>query len=85
LNLEMLEYIEATQPSGMPMMRKKASPGVAGALDRKTTILVGPTKLAEPQLRRDSSARDPYLVVAKTEGGHGAGETNPVVIGMTGL
>jgi hypothetical protein len=90
---EMLAFLEAAQPSGMPMMGALADPGVAGALERRTTILatqpsgmpmVGPTKTAEPQSRRDSETRPPHLVVAETEDGHGAAETNPVVIGTTG-
>jgi hypothetical protein len=82
--LEMLASLEAAQPSGMPMMGALADLGVAGALERRTTILVGPTKAAEPQSRRDSETRPPHLVVAETEDGYGAAETNLVVVGMTG-
>jgi hypothetical protein len=46
--------------------------------------MVGPTKAAEPRSRRDSETGHPHLVVAETEYGHGAAETNPVVVGMTG-
>jgi hypothetical protein len=82
--LEMLTFLEATQPSGIPMMGMLADLGVAGALERETTILVGPTKAAEPQSKRDSEIRPPHLVIAETEDGHGAAETNPVAVGMTG-
>jgi hypothetical protein len=91
--LEMLALLEATQPSGMPMRRALTDLGVAGALERRTTILarppsgtpmVGSTKSAEPQSRRDSETGHPHLVVAETEDGHGAAETNPVVVKMTG-
>jgi hypothetical protein len=94
LVLEMLASLEATQPSGMPMIGALADSGVAGVLERRTTILltqpsgmpmVGPTKLAEPQSRRDSETGHPHLVVAETKDGHEAGETNPVVVGMTVL
>jgi hypothetical protein len=81
--LEMLAFLEAAQPSGMPMMGALADLGEARALERETTILVGPTKAAEPQSRRDSETRPPHLVVAETEDGHGSAETNPVVVGMT--
>jgi hypothetical protein len=78
----MLEYLEATQPSGMPRIGKSADPGVEVALERETTILVGPTKAAEPQSRRYSETGHPHLVVAETEDGHGAAETTRVVVGM---
>jgi hypothetical protein len=81
--LQMLALLEATQPSGMPMMGALADLGVVGALERRTTILVRPTKAAEPQSRRDSETGHPHLVVAETEDGYGAGETNSVVVGMT--
>jgi hypothetical protein len=64
ITLEMLEFLEATQPLGMPIVR--------------------PTKAAELQSGRDSEIGHPHLVVAETEDGHGAGETNPVLVGMTG-
>jgi hypothetical protein len=89
--LEMLALLEATQPSGMPMMGALADLGVAGALERRTPIMatqpsstpvVGPTKAAEPQSRRDRDTRHPHLVVAETEDRHGAAETTPVVVGM---
>jgi hypothetical protein len=82
--LEMLAFLEATQSSGMPMMGALADLGVTGALERRATILEGPTKAVEPQSRRDSETGHPHLVVAETEDGRGAGETNPVVVGMTG-
>jgi hypothetical protein len=91
--LEMLALLEATQPSGMPMMEALADQEVARALERRTTILatqpsgmpmIGPTKAAEPQSRRDSETGHPHLVVAETKDGPGAAETNPVVVGMTG-
>jgi hypothetical protein len=90
--LEMLALLEATHPSGMPMIKALADLGVAGVLKRKTMILatqpagmpmVGPTRLAEPQSRRDSETGHSHLVVAEIEDGHGAGETNPVVIEIT--
>jgi hypothetical protein len=65
--LEMLALLGATEPSGMPMMGALADLGMVGALERKTTILVGPTKAAEPDFRRDSETRPPHLVVAETE------------------
>jgi hypothetical protein len=37
--LEMLALLEATQPSDMPMIGTLADLGVAGALERRTTIL----------------------------------------------
>jgi hypothetical protein len=91
--LEMLALLESTQPSCIPMIGALADLGVGRALERRTTILatqpsgtpmVGPTKAAEPQSRRDSETGHPHLVVAETEDGHAAGETNPVVVGMTG-
>jgi hypothetical protein len=91
--LEMLVFLGATQPSGVPMTRLFADLGVVGALNRRTTILatqpsgmpmVGPTKAAEPQFRGDSETGHPHLVVVETEDGHGAAGTNPVVVGMTG-
>jgi hypothetical protein len=82
--LEMLAFLEAAQPSGMPIKGALTDLGVAGALERKTTILVGPTKAAEPQSRRDSETRPPHLVIAETEDGNGAAETNPVVVGISG-
>jgi hypothetical protein len=91
--LEMLAFLEATQPPGMPMIGTLADLELVGALERRTTILatqpsgmpmVGPTKTAEPQSRRDSETGHPHLVVAETEDGHGAAETNPVVVGMRG-
>jgi hypothetical protein len=91
--LEMLALLEATQPSDMPIIGALADLGVARALERRTTILatqpsgtpmVGPTEAAEPQSRRDCETGHAYLVVAETEDGHGAAETNPVVVGMMG-
>jgi hypothetical protein len=91
--LEMLAFQEATQPPGIPMIGTLADLGMAGALKRRTTILAKqpsgmpvaePTKTAEPQSTRDSETGHPHLVVAKTEDGHGAGKTNPAVVGMTG-
>jgi hypothetical protein len=90
--LEMLAFLEARLLSGMPMIGALADPGIAGAFERRTTILetqpsgmpMGePTKLAEPQSRRDSETGHPHRAVAETEDGHGAEETNPVVVGMT--
>jgi hypothetical protein len=81
--LEMLALVEAAQPSGIPMMGAFADLGVAGALGRRTTTLVGPTKAAQPQSRRDSETGHPHPVVAETEDRHEAAETNPVVVGMT--
>jgi hypothetical protein len=89
--LEMLAFLEATQPSGMPMMETLADPGMSEALERGTTILttqpsgmpmVGATKAAESRSRRDSETGHPHLVVAEMEDGHGATGTNPVVVGM---
>jgi hypothetical protein len=37
--LEMLAFPEATQPSGMPMIGALADLGMAGVLERRTTIL----------------------------------------------
>jgi hypothetical protein len=92
--LEMLALLEATQPAGMPMMGALADLGMARTLERRIMILatqpsgmpmIGPTKLAEPQSRRDSETGHLHLVVAETEDRHGAAETNPVVVGMAVL
>jgi 3-phenylpropionate/cinnamic acid dioxygenase small subunit len=82
--LEMLALLEATQPSGMLMMETLADLEMAGAFERRTTILVGSMKAEEPQSRRDNEIGHLRLVVVETEDGHGAAETNPVVVGMTG-
>jgi hypothetical protein len=75
ITLGMSAYPEATQPSGMQMIGTSADPGVAGALERVTTILatqlsgmpiIVPTKLAEPQTIRDSEPKHPYLVLVGT-------------------
>jgi hypothetical protein len=82
VTLVMLEYLEATQPSGMPRVGKSADPGVMVAIWRETTILAGPTKAAKPNSRRDSETGHPHLVVAEKEDEHGAAETTRVVVGM---
>jgi hypothetical protein len=90
MTLVTLAFLEATRPPGMPMMGTSTDPGVAGALRRRTTILatlftdvpmVGPTETAEPQSGRNRETKPPYLVVPEPKDGHGATETNPVVVG----
>ena len=83
MTMVMSNSLEATQPPGMLMMGTSTDPWLAGALKRETTILVGPTKAAEPQSIRDRESRPPYLVVPETEDGHGAAETKPIVVGTS--
>jgi hypothetical protein len=63
--------------------RRRIEGGGLSIVRRRYPNSARPTKLAEPQSRRDSETGHPHLIIAEMEDGHGAAETNPVVVGMT--